>query len=83
MSAGEAGSRLPRRVPHTGQVLRLDPTDMRYRTRPLIVRVERVRLDISTYYNGDWVWVEGAELGPDGGIVGRLQVLISVDALPG
>lgn len=74
--------RPPRRVPHLGQVLRLDPRDMRYRVAPLTIRVREVRLDLSTWYDGDWVWVEGEELEPGGIVVGWRQVLVRVDAIP-
>ncbi|MGC5031084.1 hypothetical protein [Micromonospora sp. DT229] len=29
------------------------------------LRVVRVRLDISQWYDGQWVWLEGIEIGPD------------------
>ena len=36
----------------------------------------RVRWDLSHYYDGEWVWVEGESLGADGMPLGRIQALV-------
>jgi hypothetical protein len=66
----------PRQVPDVGQVLRLAAGDVRYRTAPLRLRVTRVRLDISDWYGGAWVWVEGHELDPADHPIAWQQALI-------
>ena len=77
----------PRRVPDVGQVLTLAPDDWRYHdgTRHLTIRVAGVRDELSHWYGGDWVWIEGHEVErpweePPGY---RLQALIRVAAIPG
>jgi hypothetical protein len=64
-----------------GRVLDLAPAQMRYRSEPLRLRVRFVREDISLWYGGEFVWLEGEELDADGEPIGRLQALIAVDAL--
>jgi hypothetical protein len=72
----------PRRVPVRGAVLYLRPGQWRYGTRPLILRVRRPRPEISLWYGGSWVWVVGDELDESGEVVGRLPVLVHVNAIP-
>jgi hypothetical protein len=50
-----------------GDVVRLVEQDHRYAARPLRLRIVRVRLDLSVWYDGRWVWLEGVELRRDGG----------------
>jgi hypothetical protein len=45
-----------------GRVLEIPAGKCRYRDGVLVLRVQRVRLDISQWYDGLWVWVEGDEL---------------------
>ena len=75
----------PRRVPVFGQVLRLGPADWRYHdgTRSLTIQVAGVREDLSRWYGGDWVWIEGHEVErPDRYPPGhRMQILVNVDAI--
>ena len=71
----------PRQVPDVGQVLRLASGDVRYRTAPLRLLVARVRLDISDWYGGEWVWVEGHELDAADHPIAWQQALIRVAAI--
>ena len=64
-----------------GAVLRLARGQWRYGPYPLVLRVLRVRPDLSRWYDGDWVWVEGEELDADGQPVRRLAVLVSAEAM--
>lgn len=75
---------LPRRVPRLGVTLFLGSGQWRYTNepRPLMLLVTCVRLDISQGYSGDWVWLEGDELAPGDVIVGRVQALVHVTAIP-
>jgi hypothetical protein len=76
-------SRPPRHRPVPGQVLDLEGPDVRYRSAPLRFLVEKVRLDISQCYGGNWVWLEGRELHPTHGYpMIWLQLLVNVDAIP-
>ena len=77
----------PKRVPDVGQVLKLEPGDWRYHdgTRSLTIRVAGVRAELSRWYGGEWVWIEGHEVerpweNPPGH---RMQVLMRVAAIPG
>jgi hypothetical protein len=54
---------------------------VRYRTAPLRLRVSRVRLDISDWYGGEWVWVEGHELDAADHPIAWQQSLIRVAAI--
>jgi hypothetical protein len=76
----------PAAVPVSGGVLTLAPGDWRYHdgTRSLTLQVVGVRRDLSRWYGGQWVWVEGYEVerpgeNPPGH---RMQVLIRVAAIP-
>ena len=76
----------PRWVPAFGVVLVLDPDDWRYHEpgRHLTIQVAGARPDISRWYDGDHVWIEGHEFEhPDRHPPGhRMQVLVRVDAIP-
>jgi len=74
----------PRRLPRVGTILTLEPGQWRIATEPrrLVVLVTQVRADISTWYGGAWCWVHGDELDDNGRVVGPVQVLIDVDAIP-
>lgn len=65
-----------------GQVLELSEQDYRYGEGDLTLRVTRVRLDISRWYDRQWVWLEGVVLLPDGADGGSRSVLVRVAALP-
>ncbi|MEU8166949.1 hypothetical protein AB0B97_10575 [Micromonospora sp. NPDC049004] len=66
-----------------GNVVRLAESDYQYPAGPLRLRIVRVRLDISEWYNGQWVRLEGVESGPDNQDGAFRQVLARVAALPG
>ncbi|MGC5031085.1 hypothetical protein [Micromonospora sp. DT229] len=65
-----------------GDVVRLRSSDYRYATGPLRLRIVRVRLDISQWYEGEWVWLEGVEITPGGQDGAWRPVLARVCALP-
>lgn len=71
----------PRRVPAVGQVLTLEGAEVRYRHAPLRLQVSRVREDISGWYGGEWVWLEGRELDATGYPISWQQVLVAVVAV--
>ncbi|MEU4693181.1 hypothetical protein [Actinoplanes sp. NPDC023714] len=64
----------------TGRVLCIPAGSCRYRDAALVLFVRRVRLDISRWYGGCWVWVEGDELSHAGYRLRWLQALVHVDA---
>lgn len=76
-----AGWVAPRRVPSVGDVLDFAAGEVRYRCAALRLRVSRVRVEISGWYGGGWVWLEGRELDPDGHPICWQQVLVSVTAI--
>jgi hypothetical protein len=61
-----------------GRVLRIPAGGCRYRGGALTLLVRRVRLDISQWYGGAWVWLEGDELAATGFSLGRVQALVRV-----
>jgi hypothetical protein len=65
-----------------GRVLRLEPGQWRYGDRALVLRVTAVLTEISGWYDGDWCWFRGDELGSNGAPVQPMSALIDVDALP-
>ncbi|MEN3615552.1 hypothetical protein AAH979_39410 [Plantactinospora sp. ZYX-F-223] len=65
-----------------GTVLELAKEDWRYGSHPLRLMVEFVRLDLSTYYDNQWVWISGQRLARDGSPLGHLDALVRVSALP-
>jgi hypothetical protein len=76
----------PDAVPAVGQVLTLAPEDWRYHNggRTLTIKVAGIRHDISPWYQGQWVWVEGHEVEhPDHEPPGhRVTALVRVEAIP-
>ncbi|MBQ0905524.1 hypothetical protein [Micromonospora sp. U21] len=64
-----------------GDVVRLAESDYRYADGPLRLRIVRVRLDVSEWYGGRWVWLEGVEIGPDDQGRSFRQALARVAAL--
>ncbi|MBM0229198.1 hypothetical protein [Micromonospora sp. ATA51] len=68
----------------SGDVVQLSEPDYKYGVGPLRLRIARVRLDLSAWYDGQWVWLEGTEIrwddrDRDGPF---RQVLVRVSALP-
>jgi hypothetical protein len=63
-----------------GAVLHVPAGLVRYRATGLVLRVDRVRVDISQWYGGAWVWLEGVELDHLGLPVARTPALVHVDA---
>jgi hypothetical protein len=79
------GAAAPSAIPRVGVDLVLAPTawGLRAPSYGLVLRIVRVRLDISNPYGGDRVWVEGREVDLPGGHPGSwMQVLVWVDAIP-
>lgn len=76
-----AGWIAPRRVPRVGDVIDFAAGGVRYRRAALRLRVSRARVDISGWYGGAWVWLEGRELDPAGDPISWQQVLVSVAAI--
>lgn len=67
-----------------GTELHLADADWRYGPGPLWLRVQRVRRDISGYYDGREVWIDGWRLDPYTGVpVAAVQALVRISALPG
>jgi hypothetical protein len=64
-----------------GHVVRLAPGDCQYVGHSLTLLVKRVRVDISRWYSGDWVWLEGDALDARGRVIARTQALVAVTAL--
>ena len=69
-------------VPLPGTVLELAKEDWRYGGQTLFLLVEFVRLDLSAYYDNQWVWITGQQLALDGTPMGHLDALVRVAALP-
>jgi hypothetical protein len=73
--------RLPAPVDHlVGYLLRIPADACRYRQEGLLLLVRRVRLDISSWYGGQWVWLEGDELAVTGQRLRWAQALVHVTA---
>lgn len=64
-----------------GTVVTLRKGDWRCGGRPLSLRVEQLRHDLSRYYDNHWVWVIGQSLDRHGTPLGRVEVLVRVAAL--
>ncbi|MEU8215601.1 hypothetical protein AB0C47_07515 [Micromonospora taraxaci] len=64
-----------------GDVVRLAESDYRFADGPLRLRIVRVRFDVSEWYDGQWVWLEGVEMGSDHQDGGFRQVLARVATL--
>ena len=73
----------PDAMPVVGSVLELASGQWRYDGQDQAVRiqVQRVRTELSRWYSGEWVWVEGP-VSVAGGPVGWRQILVRVDAIP-
>ena len=83
MSRAVWGGPDPDALPALGSVLELAPDQWRYGNREHAVRVqvERVMPELSRWYSGKWVWVEGpASIA--GGPEERRQILVRIDAIP-
>ncbi|MEU5552851.1 hypothetical protein ABZ738_24040 [Micromonospora sp. NPDC047793] len=65
-----------------GDVVHLREFDHQHGDSPLRLQITRVRLDLSTWYDGQWVWLEGTEIRPDGQVGLHRQVLVRVAVLP-
>lgn len=81
LSAIAVSPRLP--VPAdqlVGRIVRIPAERCRYRDTALALLVRRVRLDISQWYGGAWVWLEGDELANTGHSLGKAQALVHVSA---
>lgn len=63
-----------------GVVVRLPAGSWRYGEGELLICVERVRHDLSRYYD-DRVWLEGIRLADNGTPVDRVQVLVDTATL--
>jgi hypothetical protein len=81
LSAFAVAPRLP--VPAgqlVGHLVRVPDGRCQYRDRGLALLVRRVRLDISQWYGGAWVWLEGDEVADTGYPLGWTQALVHVSA---
>jgi hypothetical protein len=66
-----------------GQVLHLEADQWRWPGGyARWVEVAGVRLDISDWYGGDWVWIEGYALDERACRTHRVQLLVACDAIP-
>jgi hypothetical protein len=63
-----------------GHLMRIPAGRCRYRDSGLALLVQRVRLDISQWYGGAWVWLEGDEVDDSGYSLGWTQALVHVSA---
>jgi hypothetical protein len=63
-----------------GHVLRIPAGRCRYRDSDLVLLVRWVRLDISQWYGGAWVWLGGDEIADTGYSLGWTQSLVHVSA---
>lgn len=79
MSSVAVAPRLP--VPAgqlVGHLVRIPADRCRYRDSGLVLLVRRVRLDISQWYGGAWVWLEGDQIARSGYSLGWTQALVHV-----
>ncbi|MEU7979895.1 hypothetical protein AB0B63_15315 [Micromonospora sp. NPDC049081] len=65
-----------------GDVVHLREQDYQHSSGPLRLRIVCVRLDLSLWYDGQWVWLEGIELCSPGRAGRFRHVLARVAALP-
>jgi hypothetical protein len=72
---------VPRVSVAAGDVVQLAESDYRYADGPLRLRIVRVRPDLSEWYDGEWVWLEGIDISPDGQDAAFRPVLARVAAL--
>ncbi|GAA3335453.1 hypothetical protein GCM10020358_03830 [Amorphoplanes nipponensis] len=61
-----------------GHLVRIPAGRCRYRDSGPALLVRRVRLDISQWYGGAWVWLEGDEIADTGYSLGWTQALVHV-----
>lgn len=66
-----------------GDVVHLREQDYEHGCGHLRLRVIQVRLDLSLWYDGQWVWLEGIEIDPAGRAGRFRQELVRVAALHG
>lgn len=78
----EVAAKEERRGVHAAQVEHLTERDYQYGAGELRLRVARVRLDLSRWYNGERMWLEGTEIRWDGTDGKVCNVLARVSALP-
>jgi hypothetical protein len=65
-----------------GDVVHLREQDYQHGCGPLRLRIIHVRLDLSSWYDGQWVWLEGIDINTDGRAGRFRHVLARVAALP-
>jgi hypothetical protein len=63
-----------------GRLVQIPAGRCQYRESGLALLVRRVRLDISQWYGGAWVWLEGDEIADTGYSLGWTQALVHVSA---
>lgn len=63
-----------------GRIVHVPAGSCHYRDGALVLLVRCVRLDISQWYGGQWVWLEGDELSSSGFRLGWRQALVHVSA---
>ncbi|GIF68766.1 hypothetical protein Ais01nite_68010 [Asanoa ishikariensis] len=74
--------RLPRPAADlVGRTYYIPPDLVQYERAGFVVRLTEVREDISLWYGGVWVWIEGVQLDAQGDALAWVQALIHVDAL--
>ena len=61
-----------------GRVIRVLPHQSWFRSKSWRLHVEAVRVDISLFYDGNWVWVDGDEVDDAGQPIGHTQALLHV-----
>lgn len=69
------------RLPQPGEELHLQAGECRYHGGAFVLRVERPRPDLSSYYDGLWLWLEGWRLDENGLPQGQAQFLVSTGAI--
>lgn len=79
----EAYGAVPPRLPAppeelVGRVFHVPPGQTFFWLETRRIEITRVRVDISLWYDGEWVWVEGDMLDNFGRSVGPVQALVSV-----
>jgi hypothetical protein len=66
--------------PRRGDLLRLTPENTRYLDAPVRFEVIETRPEVSEYYDGSWLWIDGYVLGDNGSV--RFQpMLVKLDAI--
>ena len=75
------GSVTPRVPVGPGDLVTLHEGDHRYGHGTVTLLITRVRVDISLWYDGEWVWIEGLPVLPDGSHGRPHTVLARVSAL--